>query len=530
MFGDSGGDGYGGGAPAGVEVEYNSYGSRLGGSLGSACCGVLLFFFSFYLLGTNEKRAVQTAETIDEGRHAVVQTDSCTPQNENDGKLTSMVSCAVAPGHFPGQKHAGRVHDPALLVGLPTGAATITTKGYLGDNVLSWTRSAEQYQYIESSTTREEKLSGGATRKITIYSYTKGWSSIHQTWRCTNGCVTKCRQDLGYNEPCQPTAWSEAYAASSDGQVDRIFLSNSGSTDAESQLWIGTNSWGKGVIPSVGPSHDLFVTLNGGHHHLSVCDGQHLQYSVGSQSSDPYGGGGYSGGGYSGGGYSGGGYGSGGCDTQIGDWRWSWRYHTVPHSGLSVLAEQTNAGNGATFDSWKTGKDVTWLAINEIGMVQDGACDGDCMLDEMESMNTVTTWLFRFLGWVVMGCSLSMILHPIAVAPAVIPCIGHQIEDLVGCFLCVFSCCVASALSLFTIALAWLWVRPMVGIPLLLLCCCATGGAAFVMKEGKKRKAAGKTAAMAQGYPVQEGGKQAAPVPPPGAYGTASPSNPYAKV
>lgn len=549
MFGD-----------AAVAVEHQSWLDRLLGSMASACCGMLLFFFSFYLLGVNEKRAVQTAETIDEGRNAVVQTDSCTPMYNNEGHLVSMVGCAVDPGYFPGQYqpsgdgHPGTVPNTQMLKDLPTGDnVSITTGGVLGNDVLSWSRYGEQYQITETSSSHEIKNSDGSRTTITTYHYSKGWSSSHESWSCPSKmpmsrCVSQCMTDtyLSPSECSGGTSWTEVYADTATGQVDRIWLDNAGSpTQAPpTKLFIGDNDWGNSVIPSVGDSKDLAVDLVGGGHSLAGCGG-YLQLSAGGSGSQintdakyrggggygdgggggygDGGGGGYSGGGgggYGGAGGGGGGYG-GACNAQIGDWRWKWTYRTVPLNGLSVLAKQKQAHEGrATFDAWGSSQtDVTWLAVSSIGMVQDGACNGACMLDEMESANTFMTWLFRILGWVLMIGALNAMLHWIAVTPAAIPCgIGNLIEDMIGCVLCLFSCCVGSALSMITIAIAWLFVRPMIAIPLLLLACAAAGVAVFLQMQHKAKKS-----------------KQAGMQPAPGGYGgtttgMADTKNPYSNV
>eukprot|EP01065_Artemidia_motanka_P032221 TRINITY_DN39253_c0_g1_i1.p1 TRINITY_DN39253_c0_g1~~TRINITY_DN39253_c0_g1_i1.p1 ORF type:complete len:548 (+),score=192.86 TRINITY_DN39253_c0_g1_i1:200-1645(+) len=481
----------------------------MGGAICGVYCGFLLFFGSFWVLGTNEKRAVQTAETIDMGRKAVVQSDSCRPSSMNDGKLVSMVACAAAPGHFPGAVHSGRATDQALLAGLPSqGNAHLTHQGYIGDNVLSWQRTAEQYQYIESSHTTTTTHNGEKT-SVTVYSYSKGWSSVHQTWRCSQGCVRKCRQDLGWNEPCQETSWSHQLSDTKTGQVDRIYLSDQGSSSKN--LWIGGNSWGDSWVPVVG--HETTLSLSGGagdQGTLHTCDGTHLMYP------SPPGG-------------------AQRCYSKVGDWRFKWTYRTVPSSGVSVLAEQEQAGGGGrNFDKWDTGREVTYLAESGIGMVQDGACDGTCMLDEMEETNTIMTWVLRVVGFLLMFCGLQMIVAPFALAPEIIPCVGEMIGGVIGGALMCVNCCMAMALSTMTIAIAWLWVRPLIGIPLLLLCsACTAGGAFLAMQERKKAKGA---APEKQGFAQPTGAYGTVPPPPPPGYPPYPPGgqhqggNPYQQV
>eukprot|EP01062_Namystynia_karyoxenos_P081300 TRINITY_DN8902_c0_g1_i1.p1 TRINITY_DN8902_c0_g1~~TRINITY_DN8902_c0_g1_i1.p1 ORF type:complete len:568 (+),score=156.49 TRINITY_DN8902_c0_g1_i1:101-1705(+) len=461
------------------------YGERMGHTCCGVCFGVLLFFGSFAMLGTNEKRAVQTAETIEKGRKAVVQTDTCVPSSMNDGQLVSVVSCKASPGVFPGHTTPGEVADQDLAAGLPAAQGIRLTQRGSINGVLSWSRRGEMYQVVEHTHTETRKKNG---REYTHYSfsYSLTWSSSDesQSWECPgktsySSCVQKCTYDTGLN--CQNLPqFDSRYAKTVTGQVNRIYLGDSQGATEQTNLWLGGNAWGDSEIPGVGDSQTLMLFRNAGNSHGGdqstwTCDNQYLTWSYSTS-----------------------------CSPALGDWRWQWSYHTVPEQGVSVLAEQKNLGGGHTFDEWDTGDEGTLLAVTKIGRVQDGACDGKCMLDEMASENTIMTWLLRFLGWMLMFCGLQLIVAPIALAPEIIPCCGELIGGVVGQALCCVNCLFSCALSSLVIALAWLYMRPMLGIPLLLLCCaCSAGGVWMIMHHKKKRQGAG-----GEGQKLMGGGKQ----------------------
>ena len=67
-----------------TEVTTESWGSRIGSSLGGIVVGILLIIASFPTLFWNEGRAVKTAQSLEEGGGAVVSVavDRVDPQNE----------------------------------------------------------------------------------------------------------------------------------------------------------------------------------------------------------------------------------------------------------------------------------------------------------------------------------------------------------------------------------------------------------------------------------------------------------------
>src|SRR5262249_54463073 len=97
---------------------------------------------------------------------------------------------------------------------------------------------------------------------------------------------------------------------------------------------------------------------------------------------------------------------------------------------------------------------------------------------------TMRTWLLRFLGFLFMAIGIFLVFNPLAVLADIVPFLG----GLTGFFLAIFAAITAFTLSFITIGIAWIFYRPMIGIPLLIV-----GGlgliAIFVMAGKSKRRA-----------------------------------------
>ena len=90
------------------------------------------------------------------------------------------------------------------------------------------------------------------------------------------------------------------------------------------------------------------------------------------------------------------------------------------------------------------------------------------------------TWILRGVGFFMMGIGLSMVFKPLSVIADVLPFLGNLVEAGTG----FIAFLIAFGFSFITIAIAWLFYRPLLGGGLLVL-----GIAAFVMMGGKLQKA-----------------------------------------
>lgn len=159
------------------------------------------------------------------------------------------------------------------------------------------------------------------------------------------------------------------------------------------------------------------------------------------------------------------------ASPEIGDIRI--RFEVVLPSKVSILAKQMND----TFDAYTTSNK------GSIQMLHVGEASADTMFTAAESAVGVRTWIVRGVGFAMMFIGMSLIFAPLTVLTDVIP-IVDQIAEL-GTAIIAF--CIAGACSAVTIALAWVWYRPLVGITLLVI---AIGLIVGMFMLAKKKKAA----------------------------------------
>ncbi|HVG10048.1 MAG TPA: TMEM43 family protein [Thermoanaerobaculia bacterium] len=153
----------------------------------------------------------------------------------------------------------------------------------------------------------------------------------------------------------------------------------------------------------------------------------------------------------------------------IGDVRIS--FQVVNPAQASVVAVQT----GSSFSPYAA------KAGDTILLVEEGPHTSAEMFQTAQSANTMMTWILRGGGFLAMVLGLFLVFRPLAVLGDVVPFIGSLLGVGVG----LFSLVVGFALSSITIAIAWFFVRPLLGIALLVL---AVGGMVWLIKANRKKK------------------------------------------
>ncbi|HEY2737955.1 MAG TPA: TMEM43 family protein, partial [Thermoanaerobaculia bacterium] len=154
----------------------------------------------------------------------------------------------------------------------------------------------------------------------------------------------------------------------------------------------------------------------------------------------------------------------------LGDVRIS--YSTVNPSAVSLVGVQT----GESFSPFQA------QAGDAILLVEEGTHTAPEMFKTAQDQNAVLTWILRAVGFFVMFLGIFMVFRPIAVFADVLPFFGSMLGAGVG----IFAFLLAAVLSFVTIAVAWIFVRPLLGITLLVL----AGGALFwLIKKGRAKKA-----------------------------------------
>lgn len=159
---------------------------------------------------------------------------------------------------------------------------------------------------------------------------------------------------------------------------------------------------------------------------------------------------------------------------QVGDYRI--KFEVVEPTDASIIAMQ----QGETFGAYRA------QSGESLYMLSAGIVPAQQMFQAAEEGNATTTWILRFVGWLLMLTGFRMILGPLQTLLDVVPFLG----SIAGVGISFAAGVVAFALSLVTIALAWLYYRPVLTIILIAIAVGAFVGAKYLKKQAPQKAAA----------------------------------------
>lgn len=152
-------------------------------------------------------------------------------------------------------------------------------------------------------------------------------------------------------------------------------------------------------------------------------------------------------------------------NPDIGDIRVSFRM--APAAEVSVLAMQ----KGETFAPWKGGSGTS---LNELEI---GSVSGEEMIAAEEQAALFLLWAVRIGGFLAMTIGIFAMLYPLQAIANIMPMLG----SLVGAVIGLIALCVGFGLTLTTIAIAWVFYRPLYGIAILVVGVCLIGFGVFIV-------------------------------------------------
>ena len=139
------------------------------------------------------------------------------------------------------------------------------------------------------------------------------------------------------------------------------------------------------------------------------------------------------------------------ASPQVGDVRIT--FSAAKPTDVSVVARQS----GNTLEPYHT------KAGGTIGLLQAGAVTASAMFQQAQQSNKVLTWILRLVGFLLMLIGLYLIFRPLSVLADVVPLLGSLVSAGAGLIAFLLAAC----LWLLTIAIAWIFFRPLLGILLL---------------------------------------------------------------
>ncbi len=101
---------------------------------------------------------------------------------------------------------------------------------------------------------------------------------------------------------------------------------------------------------------------------------------------------------------------------------------------------------------------------------------------DKEDSNTLTTHIFRVVGWLLMFFGTALLFSPLIYVINWIPFVGWLIATGVSLIVWIFALVFSVTFSCLTIGLAWLYYRPLYGIILLSVVALGLGTMFFVHK------------------------------------------------
>ncbi|XP_022354049.1 transmembrane protein 43 isoform X2 [Enhydra lutris kenyoni] len=322
---------------------------RLSETSGGMFVGLMTFLLSFYLIFTNEGRALKTATSLAEGLSLVVSPDSIhTVAPENEGRLVHIIGAL---------RTSKLLSDPNYGVRLPA---------------VKLRRHVEMYQWVETEESREY-TEDGQVKTETRYSYNTEWRSEIVNSRNFD-------REIGHKNPSAMAV--ESFTATAPFvQIGRFFLS-------------------AGLIDKV----DNFKPLS-----LSKLEDPHVDI------------------------------------IRRGDYFYHSENPKYPE--VTVIARQ----RGDQLLPYSTKSGDTLLLLHH----------GDFSAEEVfrreQKSNSMKTWGLRAAGWMAMFMGLTLMTRILYTLVDWFP----VFRDLVNIGLKAFAFCVATSLTLLTVAAGWLFYRPL---------------------------------------------------------------------
>jgi hypothetical protein len=417
-----------------ADIETVGWGSRLGKSIVGALLGVVLFIVAFPLLIWNEYNSVQTIRALEEGagKCATVAADKVDPAN--NGNLV----------HTTGEA-----------------ATTETLKDDqfgVSANALKLTRKAEIYQWVERSETKTEKKGGGKEVKVTSYYHDKKW--VEKPVDSSSFNEDDATHEVPRNVGTLPYTDDKAYAQ--EPKLGAFKLTRTQVDDLDSKVpaadkTLPVTTEMLAALPNDVKERDRLTVTDGGFYlpYKAKADAVKPPDDETAPKDDAKG------------------VKDDAAGPQIGDVRVT--FTAVKPQKVSVLGQQ------------KDGEIVPWESSNgvKVGDLRTGAHTKEQMFEALQGENAARTWILRLIGFALMAGGIFLVGKPIAVFGDFLPMLGSFVEGA----LFVVAVIIALPLTLMTIAISWVLVRPLIALPLLAVGVLILGGAVWFIFSRRRKPA-----------------------------------------
>jgi hypothetical protein len=151
-------------------------------------------------------------------------------------------------------------------------------------------------------------------------------------------------------------------------------------------------------------------------------------------------------------------------------------YELVPLQDVSIIAQQS----GDSFSSYQT------QAGDQLQLVDDGIVAAPAMFKAAADENNLITWIIRVVGLALLVIAFALVTGPLGVIADFVPFIGAIVRFGTG----IIASSLGLAVGTLTIALAWLFYRPLLSILILAVGAAIVAGIIYLGKARAKPAAA----------------------------------------
>jgi len=307
---------------------------------------------------------------------------------------------------------------------------TLTDDAFgVSERAIALVRKVEFYQYEERTRTEKKDKIGGGEETTTTYTYAANWVS----------------------SPVNSNNFADPDYRGKNTVLDNLDTKVKSQTQYASNVTFGAYKLPSFIIRSIRGS--VPVEVRTGSDEIMAKLGLKIGNQVQIQGNVVY-------------------FGKASSNPQIGDVRVT--IAKVMPADISIISKVI----GSTFEEYLapgTGRTFTAVEMGTVG--------AEAMFASAKKSNSFLTWLLRIIGILLVVMSLKMVFAILPSLFKVLPPLGKIVGAGVG-----LVCAVGGgAWSLAIIAIAWLFYRPFIGLPLLLV---SVAGIWFLTKKAKEKKAA----------------------------------------
>lgn len=399
------------------------YGERVSNSFKKILGGGILVLGTIWFLARNENNFVEQKAALNEGNKIVQETISETINPELEGQLVHLQWMTSSP--------AKELEDPVF--------------GVKTDD-LKLMRKVEMYQWKEFSDEKCQDNYGGSETCTTTYEYKKVWSDseidssrFYESAGHYNPREWEYNSEKREKSPILLGAFTlgEAFTEQLDDAKMLVltdqkvtFPEEGRSEDATEMQEILSGEIETGAKAELPQTQKRF--------HLT----ENLIY-VGMNPQNP----------------------------KIWDMKIS--FSTIKSGMVSIIGKQSTE----VLESYTTSNG------RSISLLEQGKVNANEMFAHAHSANTAMTWIFRLLGLFFMYIGFAMMFEFISTLAKVLP----PLANLIWVWASLLAFVLTLIFGIGTIAIAWIAVRPLVGIPLLFL---TIGVGTYLIRNKKKQKKA----------------------------------------